>query len=341
LNSGYFLGVRYPLWMAKKLRRMDVLHAHHPFVSGRIARRHARPEQPVILTTHTRYDIYGHYLGHYMGRALPFRRELSAQEKTEKSEAVPLVAESVAKLATMFANRCDRIVAPSASMGDVLRRWGVETRIEVVPNGIELERFYRAVEEAKYLEKSDELRVIYVGRIASEKNLSVLIQAFALMVRDVPKARLHLVGEGPQEAELKNLCAALGIENSVVFRGALPYNEVPHALAQSDLFASASVSEVHPLTFIEAMAAGLSCVGTPSPGVIDSIEDGKNGWLAAPEPEIFANALREALQNEQERRRRAQSALESSRDYAIAETARRTTEIYSQAMLQSALSVAS
>lgn len=344
LNSGYFLGVRYPVWMAKKLRNMDVLHAHHPFVSGRIARRHAGPQQPVILTTHTRYDLYGHYLGQYMGRALPFRRDVSTRDAKlyEKSDSVPLLGETVSRLAALFANRCDAVIAPSASMGQVLRRWGVESKIEVVPNGIELERFHRAAEQVrseKVTKQSDELRVIYVGRVASEKNLLTLIQAFELAMRDVPQATLHIVGDGPLEPELKAMCAASELENKVVFRGALPYDEVPRALAESDLFASASISEVHPLTFIEAMAAGVPCVGTPSPGVIDSVEDGYNGWLGAPDAESFADALRSALHSREERKRRAANALESSRSYAIAQCARRTMEIYQAALLQNAVAL--
>jgi 1,2-diacylglycerol 3-alpha-glucosyltransferase len=319
-NSGYFLGMRYPVWMKQLLREMDIIHVHHPFISGRLALRIALPEQPLIFTNQTRYDIYSHYVQ----RVVPF----------VPTEAV---GERLTRRAAQFANRCDAVIAPSASLAQVLGTWGVTTPVEVIPNGIELERFHRAVNQgaartgaSEYSQKSAMRNpvVVYLGRLALEKNCETLLDAFALAHREVPTARLVLIGDGPVEADLQRHAQTLGLQDCVTFRGALPYEAVPQALAECDIFASASFSEVHPLTFIEAMAAGLPCVGTDSPGVVDTVVDGRNGWLAAPQVDELARTLVVALSDADERARRAANALHDSRPYAIETTAQRVLDLY-------------
>jgi glycosyltransferase involved in cell wall biosynthesis len=302
---------------------MDIIHVHHPFISGRLALRIVPREQPLIFTNQTRYDIYSHYVQ----RVVPF----------VPTEAV---GERLTRRAAQFANRCDAVIAPSASLAEVLGTWGVTTPVEVIPNGIELERFHRAARESVENKASPAYSqgaaargpvMVYLGRLAPEKNCEALLDAFALAHREVPAARLVLIGDGPAEADLQRHAAMLGLENCVTFRGALPYEVVPQALAECDVFASASFSEVHPLTFIEAMAAGLPCVGTNSPGVVDTVVDGRNGWLAAPQADLLARVMVQALTDADERARRAANALHDSRPYAIETTARRVLDLYQSA----------
>jgi 1,2-diacylglycerol 3-alpha-glucosyltransferase len=273
-------------------------------------------------------------------------------------EAVETVGMRLTRRAAQFANRCDCVIAPSASLGQVLETWGVQTPIEVIPNGIELSRFHthaRCDDEAafEYSNTSAQLKkstknafgtahtpesdhaptAVYLGRLAPEKNVEGLFHAFALSRRSVPDARLCLIGDGPSEPDLQQLAQSLGLQECVTFKGALPYDEVPRALAQCDFFASASSSEVHPLTFIEAMAVGLPCVGTSSPGIVDTVVDGRNGWLADDKPELFSQALTQAFSDTAERRRRAARALEDSRGYAIETTVKRVLEIYQSVLV--------
>lgn len=338
LDSGYFLGMRYPVWMKRLLQEMDVLHVHHPFISGRLACRLRLPSQPLIFTNQTRYDIYSHYVQ----RVVPFVSE----------EAVETVGMRLTRRAAQFANRCDCVIAPSASLGQVLQTWGVQTPIEVIPNGIELTRFHACAHNNPEFEYSNQASpreaepekpretpkngaptAVYLGRLAPEKNVEGLLRAFALAHRSVPEARLCLLGDGPSEDELRQLAQSLGLNDAVEFKGAMPYDKVPRALSQCDFFASASSSEVHPLTFIEAMAVGLPCVGTHSPGVVDTVVDGRNGWLADDRPEAFAEALIRAFTDHDERRRRAANALEDSRGYAIETTVKRVLEIYQSVLV--------
>lgn len=366
LDSGYYFGVRYPMWMRSLLNEMDVLHVHHPFVSGRLARLLRRDEQPLIFTNHTRYDIYSHYLQNAMPRGVqPLTNPLISPE---------VLGRRFAMRAARFANFCDAVIAPSASMESVLASWGVRAPVFTVPNGVDLTRFDdneietdktetdKTIEELdksstqsslsshetasklnltakKRLESRLRWRAawnvspdaplsIYLGRLAPEKNGASLLQAFALVQRKINAARLVIIGDGPSDEEWKEQVRSLELENFVHFAGALSSSQVPDALRAADLFASTSVSEVHPLTLIEAMASGLPCLGTPTPGVQDTICDGRNGWLAEPEPRCFAAVWSAALRDDEERKRRGTLAKIDSQAYSIEANAARVMELY-------------
>ncbi len=93
---------------------------------------------------------------------------------------------------------------------------------------------------------------------------------------------LLIVGGGQKSVEddLKTLVHELGIEERVRFTGMVPYDELPAYLTMCDAFVTASVTEVHPLSVVEAMGAGLPVVGIHSPGVGDTVEDGVTGFLS-------------------------------------------------------------
>jgi glycosyltransferase involved in cell wall biosynthesis len=129
LETGYYFSVRYPLWMRNLLREMDVLHVHHPFISGRLAWRARREDQALIFSNHTRYDIYSRYLHDMVPR------------QVQPLITAEMLARRLTLRAARFANNCDYVVAPSASVKQVLENWGVRTPIEVVPNGVDLSRF--------------------------------------------------------------------------------------------------------------------------------------------------------------------------------------------------------
>ncbi len=354
LETGYFFGVRYPLWMRSLLEEMDVLHVHHPFISGRLARRLRLETQPLVFTNHTRYDIYTHYFQQAVPRQM--------QSLTEPLTSPETLGRRFAARAARFANACDAVIAPSASMESVMHDWGVRAPVHVVPNGIDLSRF----EDSRFDESSTrngdlttraqsvlhtsqeefprpfsrqqwralwEIAAnapvaIYVGRVAPEKNGRVLLEAFARALQKVPRAHLVIVGDGPSIEEWKDWTRELEIESRTVFAGALPSLQIPAVLRAADFFVSSSVSEVHPLTFIEAMASGLPCVGTRSPGVQDTIVAGENGWLAPPDVAGFAAVLIEALRDESERKRRGANAKKSSLEYSMQTNATRVFELY-------------
>jgi glycosyltransferase involved in cell wall biosynthesis len=314
-DSGYCVAPGYSRWAQVRLATMDLLHAHHPFFVGRLALRYGRRfGRPVVYTNHTRLDLYA---GVYVPR--PLRG----------------LARWLLRLyLPRFAAQCDLVIAPSAGLAAVMReRWGVRSPVAVVPNGIDLARFRRAPSPASRAEldlpPAGPL-VIYTGRLGAEKNLAFLLQAFARAAPSDLDARLLLVGDGSQAAPLRALVGHLGLAERVIFVGAVPYERVPAYLAAADLFVSASVSEVHPMSLIEALAAGLPALGVVSPGVADTIEDGVNGLLTSHDLTAFSGALRRLLVDASLRACLAEGARQTGARYSIERTTDQIVAHYQQ-----------
>jgi glycosyltransferase involved in cell wall biosynthesis len=121
--------------------------------------------------------------------------------------------------------------------------------------------------------------VIYVGRLAPEKELSSLLGAFAAVVKRVPEALLIPIGDGPCRRELEAQAAQLGLAEHVRFAGQQPVSDICHWLQACDLFALVSSNEGFPCSLSEAMAAGLPSVVTDIPGNAQLIDNGVHGLV--------------------------------------------------------------
>ncbi len=264
-DTGYYLSLRYSRPAKKTLLTMDVAHVHHPFLSGRLALHYCRKVGiPLVFTNHTRYDLYA-------------------------QTYLPLMPEEVSQSLLQaympsFCDAMDMVISPSHGMEKVLRQLGVTSKIEMVPNGVDLGHFLKAapLSRRKLGFKKNDILLVYAGRVALEKNIEFLLRAFAGVAQVVKQVRLLIVGGGPKQIhdDMKSLASELGISELVLFTGMIDYDELPSYLAMCDAFVTASVTEVHPLSVIEAMGAGLPVVGIHSPGVSDTVEDGKTGFLS-------------------------------------------------------------
>ncbi|HEY5731307.1 MAG TPA: glycosyltransferase [Anaerolineales bacterium] len=307
-DTGFYLSLRYKTRHKKLLQTMDVVHVHHPFLSGRLALAYCRPANiPVIFTNHTRFDLY-------------------AQAR------LPLMPEEVSHglLQAYMPNFCeemDLVISPSRGMEKVLRGYGVEGIIEVVPNGVDLSRFHNAepVPRSEFGFTDDDILLVYAGRIAPEKNLEFLIQGFAGVSEIIPNVYLLIVGGGQKEhvEEITPLPGEYGVQDRIRFFGMIPYDKLPSYLAMCDVFVTASVTEVHPLSVIEAMGTGLPIMGIDSPGVGDSVADGETGLLAKEDIASFTAKLTYLCLNRNLHKKFGAAARDASEQYSI----ERTTEI--------------
>jgi glycosyltransferase involved in cell wall biosynthesis len=151
--------------------------------------------------------------------------------------------------------RAHAVVAPTPAIAeDLARRYGV--RAEVVPTGLSPEYLAEARAAARSRQPGSAPRVLYLGRLAPEKNLDVLLRAFALLLRGAPDATLVMAGVGPDAARLRDLAASLGFASRVVWLGFVPEAELARVYASADAFVSPSTYETQGLTVLEAMAAG-------------------------------------------------------------------------------------
>jgi glycosyltransferase involved in cell wall biosynthesis len=311
-ETGYYLGFRYASRAQRKVESMDVVHVHHPFISGPLALRHCRRRGiPVVFTSHTRYDLYSQYY-------------------------LPMVPEALSRafLETYlprFCAQCDLTIAPSTGLARVLRELGVTTPIEVVPNGVDLAPFQGPVARRTRRELGlgeDDTVLIYVGRLGPEKNLTFLIRAFAGALAAVGQSTLLLVGDGPEADNLRDQAAHYGIASQVRMTGPVPYEDVPGYMCLADAFVTASVTEVHPLSLIEGMAAGLPVVGIQSPGTEDTIVDGVNGILTSDSLADFTAGLVRLMRDAPLRHQLAAGARNTSQAYSIERTSSLMLEHY-------------
>ena len=270
-DYGYYASIGYTPEAQRLLATMDIVHCHHLFMSLEMAHRYAAA--PIVYTNHTRYDLYTGTYTHLPQTA----------------------ADAVMRYAwPHFTDMADHVIAPSAGMQQVMAEFNVHTPISVIENGIELSRFTTPKQP---LSKTDlgvpEASVLfaYCGRLSSEKNVAGLVHLFAQAAAQRPDLHLLLIGKGPQEAELRRIAVAMDVSDRVHFAGAVPYLEVGNHLAAADAFATASVSEVHPLTVIEALASGLPVVAVRSPGITETVDSGKNGHLVSTADYRFVDAL--------------------------------------------------
>lgn len=286
--------------------KLDVLHTHHPFLLGRTAIGFAdRLGIPLVFTFHTQYEQYAHYI--------PFQKKL-----------VQAVGR---RLVVDYASRCDLIVCPSPVMREVIERdYRISTRLEVLPNAIDLSAFENVERTGSLGFGEDEVVALYAGRIGLEKNLEFLLRAFARV--DFPRARLAIVGDGPVLGSLRRLASELGLESRVRFTGRVDYAHMPGYYAAADFFAITSTTEVKPLVVLEALASGLPVIAVAACGTQDTLTHGQDGLLSECDQGSYTALLQQAFSQAEQRRRMGEQARLTAREFAIGPYVRRLTELY-------------
>jgi glycosyltransferase involved in cell wall biosynthesis len=319
-DKGITINLRYSKEARTLLQTMDIVHVHHPFISGSLALSYCRRRGiPVVFTNHTRYDLYA-------------------------QAYLPAVADAISETAIeaflpTFCRSVDLVVAPSEGLKKVLANLGVDAQIVVVPNGVDLKPFQKVQERqdrAAFGIGPQDIILAFVGRLGPEKNLSFLLRSFAGAFQAYDHIYLFLIGEGPERENLQDSVKYMGIADRVRFTGLIPYDQLPSYLAMADGFVTASVTEVHPLSVIEAMAAGLPVVGIQSPGVGDTIVDGETGFLARDEDLAAYTAKLVRMITDQEKRiemgKQAKLAVEK---YSIDRTVIEILEYYRKVLQSS------
>ncbi len=320
LDTGYYVSLKYSKSARRLLATMDVVHVHHPFVSGTIALRYCKSRGiPIIFTNHTRYDLY-------VQAYLPILPDIVGTTALET-------------YLPMFCRAVDLTISPSPGMRDVLLKFGVTSQVDVVPNGVDLTPYQQQVDPIDRTSmgfNADDVVLVYIGRLGPEKNLIFLVRSFAGLVQAYENVRLLMVGDGPERDNLEDRVNLMGLQDKVRFTGMVPYADIPRYLAACDAFVTASITEVHPFTVIEAMASGLPVLGINSPGVGDTVTDGLTGYLI-PEEDLasFTAKLVRLVTEHDERRKMGENARDSVSSFALENTVKMMIERYQQVVAHS------
>lgn len=207
-------------------------------------------------------------------------------------------------------------------------------RIRLIPNGVQVARFRDAEPIAEHLDPSRPL-VLFVGRLEERKGARDAIRAFVQLKTTRPRARMVVVGDGPQRAACEAAVPS-GLRGDVTFVGRVPDTEVPRWFRTADLYlAPATGGESFGIVLLEAMAAGTPVIASDIPGYRTSVHDGRNGRLVPPgKPAEFARAAEELLANDRLRASLVTQASTEVERYDWDRVAREVREVYGRAVLQ-------
>ena len=234
---------------------------------GRIVAR--RLKIPLVHTYHTMIEDYTYYITKGKGLFDKFAKSI------------------VRKYSRFLAEKSTEFVVPSEKTKDILRGYGMNSYINVVPTGIDFKK-YKAenIDNTKLtnLKKQygieDCFVVLSLGRVAKEKSIDLCIKGFNEFANTSRQnSKMLIVGGGPALIELEQLVHELNLEDKVIFTGPVSAEEVPLYYNLADLFVSASITETQGLTFMESMAARKLILCRFDENLVDVIYDGKTGFF--------------------------------------------------------------
>ena len=198
-------------------------------------------------------------------------------------------------LRKLIYNNAETCIVASSAIKEYCQKIGVR-KIEIIPNGIDLNRF-KDLNREKSREKlglNDEFVVMTVARLEKVKGIRYLIRAIDIQNTKykIPNTKYIIIGDGSERENLQKLTRELNLEDKVKFLGQIPNEQIPEYLVAADCFVLPSLKEGFGIVILEAMAASIPVIGTKVGGILDIIEDCKNGILVEPKnPEAIAEAL--------------------------------------------------
>ncbi len=282
-----------------RLPRTSVLHLHtaHAVLPEQVLAATALKRQPFLVHFHLDVDAsgpFGWLLPHY--KALAFSRVLRA------AAGVIVLTESQAN----FVRDTYDVAA---------------AKIFVVPNGVATE-FFMPVRQGV----NRPLRLLFVGRLGSQKNLLRLLGAVSRLKREVT---LEIVGQGEQSATLREACRSMRLDN-VSFAGRRVGDELLESYANADAFVLSSDKEGMALAALEAMAAGLPVIATDVPGNKELLKN--VGILVEPRADALAEAIDAVAGDDEMRRELAVQSRSAARQYSWKAVARRIERVYEEVL---------
>ena len=301
--------------MAARLspRDYDIIHIHTPFVAHRLGVRLGREwDLPVVETYHTFFEEYLH---HYL----------------------PILPASLARAVARRLSRnlqrgVDGFVVPSSAIAAALQDYGMDIPLRVVPTGLDLDEFTSG-DRSVFCQRHglDPARpiLVYVGRVAHEKNIGFLLEVLARVRKRVPEVTLVIAGDGPAKAALQRKARRLGLERNVLFIGYLARGQALwDCFTAGDAFVFASKTETQGLVLLEALALGVPVVSYAALGARDVLVPGCGAVIVEGGVEDFAAEVIGLLRDQVRRSCLAEEAVRYARSWSTHRTSQRLVAFY-------------
>ncbi|MCB2293136.1 glycosyltransferase family 4 protein [Clostridium algoriphilum] len=262
------VGMIYSHKIMNKIKKLDldIIHTQTEFsigIFGRIVAK--RLDIPVVHTYHTMYEDYIHYVS----RGIMLKPASQFAKKVSK----------------LYCRDCSAIIVPTIKVKEALEQYGLRRHIDVIPTGVNIEPFERSNYDEQLIKNEkksfgineNEPVILFIGRIAKEKSIDVIINSMSELTKKIANCKLLIVGDGPERENLEVLTKELGISESVVFAGEKPWADIGKYYQMGDVFVGASLTETQGLTFAEAMAAQVPVVAKYDKNLDGIINDKING----------------------------------------------------------------
>ncbi len=241
------------------------------------------------------------------------------------------------RYSVFFYNSCKTVTSPSHAVKQSLIDHGFKWNPIVIPNGIEAPEF---VDYTQIARRRKELQIngpsfMYFGRLAPEKSLELLVQAFAKVVKRRRRAKLLMVGNGHSEEGLKQLARELGIEKSIIFFGYVPHEQLilQNIPLLADTFVTPSKTENQPMSILEAMSFGLPVVGPAAKGIPELVTHEQNGLLFDTDSvEGLAKSMLQMANRPKMRKRLGRAALATASDFMMNRVVDQLEQVYTDAI---------
>jgi len=292
--------------------KYDIVHTQTPFTIGGPAVKWARESgAKVVHTYHTLFAAYTEHYLWFLPKALTVWYAKTASRR--------------------YCDSCDLIITPSTEMRNVLSSYDVKAPIEVIPTGIHLAKFEgrdrKRFRELKGYGPQDKV-LLFMGRVAEEKNIDFLLRVVDRLRKNVPNLRFLIAGEGAAKKGLERMVSDLKMEDCVHFAGYLSKEDWRDCYAGSDLFVFASITETQGLVVTEAMAAETPVVAVGEMGIKDVMASGKGGLVTRLDEDEFTEAVHRMLTDEALYAQKRSETLAEAAKWSSGAMAKRMIEAY-------------
>ena len=278
----------------KRIRmvELDLVHAHSPFTAGSEALRLAAVRKlPLVATFHSKY--YDDFL------------------KATRSESM---ARMMTRFVVNFYNRCDEVWAVGKNTAEVLKSYGYEGEVQVMPNGATLRPSNPSdVEEVtRRFSLGDDPVILFVGQMDWKKNILTVLEACAELKKQGKKFHLLLAGQGIDTNNIREKLHELGIRDCSQLLGHITDASILDGLyARASVFAFPSLYDAAPMVVREAAVMGTPSVMVRGSTAAEIIRDGENGFLCENDPQDLARVIRGILEDPEKQKRVGETARET------------------------------
>ena len=325
---GYKASVPFHNKTMKEIAKLnwDLVHAHSEFGVGIFGRLVSKSlHLPLVSTYHTTYEDYTHYVNVL---------QMDSIDKFAKKV--------IGKLSKLYGETSNAVIAPSKKTKEMLLGYGITTPIYIVPTGLDLRRFAPTNKDSEQVKEkrlsygvqADDTLVVFVGRIAEEKSIAMLIEAFTKIPSTNKQIKLMIVGSGPDYDDIQEMINDHQLNDRVFMVGKQFPAQIPLFYHMGDVFVSASLTETQGLTYIEALASGIPVLARPDGAVDKLIIEDQNGYFFKNANELAQAMISFSKLDQNKRQQLAANGLLKASEYDVEGFYQQIMKVYQDTIKQ-------